>query len=84
MPRNARKASLGFIFLTVIIDVLGGGIIAPVLPRDLAAATTIRQRPDPRIPADPAALPAGTTITITDPQNLPPELFRALMDYAAR
>lgn len=33
MPRNARKASLGFIFLTVIIDVLGGGIIAPVLPR---------------------------------------------------
>lgn len=61
-----------------------GGGIAPVLPRDLAAATPIRQRPDPRIPADPAALPVGTTITITDPQNLPPELFRALMDYAAR
>lgn len=33
MTRTARKASLGFIFLTVIIDVLGGGIIAPVLPR---------------------------------------------------
>lgn len=61
-----------------------GGGIAPLLPRDLAAATPIRQRPDPRIPADPAALPAGTTITITDPQNLPPELFRALMNYAAR
>ena len=50
------------------------GAVVPRLPA----------RPDPRIPADPAALPAGTTITITDPQNLPPELFRALMDYAAR
>lgn len=35
-------------------------------------------------PADPAALPPGTTITITDPQAMPPELFRALMDYASR
>lgn len=35
-------------------------------------------------PADPAALPPGTTITITDPQALPPELFRALMDFASR
>lgn len=33
---------------------------------------------------EPDALPPGTSITITDPQNLPPELFRALMDYAAR
>ncbi|MBV0891694.1 hypothetical protein KTN05_07485 [Paracoccus sp. Z118] len=33
---------------------------------------------------DPAALPPGTSITITDPQNLPPELFRALMAYASR
>ena len=33
MPQTVRKASLGFIFLTVIIDVLGGGLIAPVLPR---------------------------------------------------
>lgn len=32
----------------------------------------------------PGALPPGTTITITDPQHLPPELFRALMDHAAR
>lgn len=32
----------------------------------------------------PEALPPGTTITITDPQNLPPELFRALMDHAGR
>lgn len=60
-----------------------GGGVAPVLPRDMASATTITRRPG-GTPADPADLPPGTTITITDPQNLPPELFRALMDYAAR
>lgn len=61
-----------------------GGGIAPGLPPAQAAGTAIARRPDPRIPADPAALPAGTTITISDPQNLPPELFRALMAYAVR
>lgn len=60
-----------------------GGGVAPVLPRDMAAATPITPRPGAG-PTDPASLPPGTTITITDPQNLPPELFRALMDYAAR
>lgn len=60
-----------------------GGGVAPVLPRDMASATTITQRPG-GTPTDPASLPPGTTITITDPQNLPPALFRALMDYAAR
>lgn len=35
-----------------------------------------------RLPTDPAALPPGTTITITDPQSLPPELFRRLMEHA--
>lgn len=59
-----------------------GGGVAPVLPRDMAQATPIT--PGPGRPTDPASLPPGTTITITDPQNLPPELFRALMDYAAR
>lgn len=59
-----------------------GGGVAPMLPPGMAAATGITQRP--ASPGDPAALPPGTTITITDPQNLPPELFRALMDYAAR
>lgn len=59
-----------------------GGGVAPVLPPGMAAATRITgQSP---AAADPAALPPGTTITITDPQNLPPDLFRALMDYAAR
>lgn len=38
----------------------------------------------PALPRQPGALPPGTTITITDPQNLPPELFRALMDHAGR
>ena len=33
MTTTVRKASIGFIFLTVIIDVLGAGIIVPVLPR---------------------------------------------------
>lgn len=61
-----------------------GGGIAPALPPAQAAGTAIARRPDPRIPEDPAALPAGTTITISDPQNLPPDLFRALMAYAAR
>ena len=60
-----------------------GGGIAP-LPSAPLAVTPIRTRPDARLPADPSALPQGTTITITNPQNLPPELFRALMDYAAR
>ena len=69
--------------LPPLVRASGGGI-APALPRDQAAATRLARRPDPRIPADPAALPAGTTITITDPQNLPPALFKALMDYAAR
>ncbi|MDO5646876.1 hypothetical protein [Paracoccus sp. (in: a-proteobacteria)] len=31
-------------------------------------------RPEP-------ALPAGSVITIHDPENLPPELYRALMEY---
>ncbi|MDO5658119.1 MAG: hypothetical protein Q4G36_07330 [Paracoccus sp. (in: a-proteobacteria)] len=30
-----------------------------------------------------AAIPQGSTITIHDPQNLPPELFDALMDYVS-
>lgn len=53
-----------------------GGGIAPAPSSGPAAAHPL--------PADQAALPPGTTITISDPQNLPPELFRALMDYAAR
>ena len=69
--------------LPPLVRALGGGI-APDLTRDQAAATRLTRRPDPRIPADPAALPAGTTITISDPQNLPPALFKALMDYAGR
>ena len=36
------------------------------------------------LPSDPAALPPGTTITITDPQALPPELFRMLMEHVRR
>ena len=36
------------------------------------------------LPSDPAALPPGTTVTITDPQALPPELFRMLMEHARR
>lgn len=51
----------------------GGGIV----PQMGSAAP-------PDLPGDPADLPPGTTITITDPQNLPPDLFRALMVYAAR
>ena len=64
------------------LAVAPGGGIAPVLPREMASATPLAQRPG--TPTDPAVLPPGTTITITDPQNLPPDLFRALMDYAAR
>lgn len=64
------------------LAVAPGGGIAPVLPPEMARATGITQHPGAS--ADAAALPPGTTITITDPQNLPPELFRALMDYAAR
>ena len=33
MNNTVRKASIGFIFMTVILDVLGSGIIVPVLPR---------------------------------------------------
>lgn len=48
MTTRVRKASLGFIFFTVILDVLGSGIIVPVLPKliqrfeagNLASAST--------------------------------------------
>ena len=76
-PRGAADALPGMAATMPALPPLTrapGGGIAPKLPA----------RPDPRIPADPSALPAGTTITITDPQNLPPELFRALMTYATR
>lgn len=33
MTSTVRKAGIGFIFLTVIIDVLGSGIVVPVLPK---------------------------------------------------
>jgi DHA1 family tetracycline resistance protein-like MFS transporter len=33
MSRNNRSAALGFIFVTVLIDVIGLGIIIPVLPK---------------------------------------------------
>lgn len=59
----------------------GGGIAPQGLPRSAAAPGSA---PPPAAPPDPGALPAGTTITISDPQNLPPDLFRALMEYAAR
>ncbi len=31
--RNSRRAALGFVFVTVLLDMLGFGIIAPVMPR---------------------------------------------------
>ena len=64
------------------LTVTPGGGIAPALPRGVAATPSITRRPG--TPTDPADLPPGTTLTITDPQSLPPELFRALIDYAAR
>ena len=33
MARNNRKAAVGFIFLTLLIDVIGLGIIIPVMPQ---------------------------------------------------
>lgn len=49
MSRNNRSAALGFIFITVLIDVIGLGIIIPVLPKliqqltggDLSQASSI-------------------------------------------
>src|ERR1700750_3137026 len=32
-PKTKRSAALGFIFITIFIDVLGLGIIIPVLPK---------------------------------------------------
>jgi DHA1 family tetracycline resistance protein-like MFS transporter len=31
--QSARKAAIGFIFLTLLLDVIGLGIIIPVLPK---------------------------------------------------
>ncbi|HHW33768.1 MAG TPA: hypothetical protein GXX24_06470, partial [Paracoccus solventivorans] len=57
-------------------------------PAEMPALPPLARHPGggiaPAAPAAPKALPPGSTITITDPQNLPPELFRALMDYADR
>ena len=33
MFNNKRSAALGFIFITVLIDVIGFGIIIPVMPK---------------------------------------------------
>jgi len=32
-PKLKRSAALGFIFITIFVDVLGLGIIIPVLPK---------------------------------------------------
>lgn len=65
-----------------------GPASAPDMPRlpPLTVAPgggIVPRLPDPALPRDPASLPEGTTITVTNPQQLPPQLFRALMDYAA-
>lgn len=36
MEKNPRNAAIGFIFITLLIDVIGFGIIIPVLPKLLA------------------------------------------------
>ncbi|MFL9483284.1 TCR/Tet family MFS transporter [Chitinophagaceae bacterium LWZ2-11] len=33
MPKDKQKAALGFIFITLLIDVIGFGIIIPVMPK---------------------------------------------------
>ena len=33
---NSRKAGVGFIFVTLLIDVMGWGLIIPVMPRLIA------------------------------------------------
>jgi DHA1 family tetracycline resistance protein-like MFS transporter len=33
MKKNDRKAAVGFIFITILIDVIGFGIIIPVVPQ---------------------------------------------------
>jgi DHA1 family tetracycline resistance protein-like MFS transporter len=33
MPANNRKAAVGFIFITLLIDVMGWGLIIPVMPK---------------------------------------------------
>lgn len=79
----AAQARAPMPHLPPLVRAPGGGI-APAPPVPPGTGPQIAHRPDPRIPAQPAALPPGTTITISDPQNLPPDLFRALMEYAAR
>ena len=32
MKKNKKEAALGFIFITILIDVIGWGIIIPVIP----------------------------------------------------
>ncbi|WP_112873694.1 hypothetical protein [Paracoccus endophyticus] len=67
------------------------GTAAPGLP--VSRMPTLPPIPQPSraaagqaapLPSDPAALQPGTTITITDPQALPPELFRMLMEHVRR
>lgn len=62
-----------------------GGGIAPARPDGTlpgaAATADMAARGGAGLPDDPAALPAGTTITISDPQALPPELYRALVAF---
>lgn len=64
-----------------------GRVSAPEMPRlpplTVAPGGIVPRLSGPALPRDPTNLPEGTTVTITNPQQLPPQLFRALMDYAA-
>lgn len=66
---------------------VGEGARMPSLARTtqaLAAASGPKPAAEPATEVtDPATLPPGTTITIRDPQAMPPELYQALMAYAA-
>ena len=39
--KETRSAAMGFIFITVLVDVIGWGLIIPVMPRLIAAMKNI-------------------------------------------
>ncbi|WP_299359019.1 hypothetical protein [uncultured Paracoccus sp.] len=72
IPKDARMPSLTGTLQSLDADTARG----TAEPRERTAS--------PASDGGPASLPPGSTLTITDPQNLPPDLYRALMEYAAQ
>ena len=61
-----------------------GGVQAGAAPGDAATPSSPASPAPAGLPANPADLPPGSSLTITNAERLPPELYAALTAYMAR